>query len=78
MLLNFIGLVLATAGAAWMFYLVVSGFRRGRIHHSDSTSTYSIRRQPARFLFVALLFTVFGAVFLYAAVLRFLEICHGF
>ncbi len=78
MLRDSIGFVLAAGGAFWMFYLVISGFRNGRIHHTDSTSTFSLKKQPIRFILVALLFGGFGAMLAYLAVQRAMEICRGF
>jgi hypothetical protein len=66
--LNVIAFVLAIAFGTWMLGFVVSALRTGRIHHTDSTSTYSFRKQPVRFLFVAALFVAFASIaFYYAA-----------
>jgi hypothetical protein len=46
---------------------VVSGVRAGRIHHTDSTSTFSFRTQPIRFTLVAILYLVIGGTLLYVA-----------
>jgi hypothetical protein len=51
-----------------MVLLVFFGFRTGRIRHSDSSSTYNLRREPVRFGLVALVFSGLGAIFLYGAI----------
>jgi len=61
-----------------MFYLVVSGFRNGRIRHTDSTSAFSLKKQPVRFLLIAALFTAFGGLFAYHAFRKAVEVCRGF
>jgi hypothetical protein len=63
------------AGAALaMFLMVFFGFRQGRIRHSDSSSTYSLRRQPRRFGLVVVAFSGLGVIFMYAAVQTAIEI----
>ncbi len=57
-----------TALAVAMLLLVFFGFRTGRIRHSDSSSIYSLRREPVRFALVALVFSGLAAIFLYGAV----------
>lgn len=59
------GFVFGLAFAAWMLGLVVSALGTGRIHHTDSTSTFSFRKQPVRFTLVAMLFVVIGGMCLY-------------
>ena len=74
---DLLGLALALAFGVWMVSLVVSGVRTGRIHHSDSTSTYSFRKQPIRFVLVAAVFLAFAAAAFYVVVERwqsFLEV----
>jgi hypothetical protein len=66
-MLQLLGLALALAFGVWMVSLVVRGVRTGRIHHTDSTSTYAFRTQPVRFVFVALVFLVFAALAFYLA-----------
>lgn len=61
-----------------MFYLVISGFRNGRIRHTDSKSTFSIKKQPVRFGLIAILFTAFGGMFAYLAFKGALEIYRAF
>jgi hypothetical protein len=61
------GLALALTFGVWMVSLVVSGVRTGRIHHTDSASTYAFRRQPVRFVFVAVVFLAFAAMAFYFA-----------
>jgi threonine/homoserine efflux transporter RhtA len=56
MLGDLLGVVLAAAFGGWMLYLVVSGVRAGRIHHTDSTSVFTFRAQPVLFTLVAALF----------------------
>jgi hypothetical protein len=70
MTLHLVGFVLAIAFGVWMAGVVVRGFRTGRIHHTDSTSTYSFRKQPVRFILVAVLFSAFAAMAFYLAAER--------
>ena len=70
MVLNIIAFVLAIAFGTWMLGFVVSALRTGRIHHTDSTSTFSFRKQPVRFVFVAVLFVAFASIAFYYAVER--------
>ena len=74
---NFIGFILATSFAICMFYLVIDGFRKGRIHHSDTTSTYSLKKQPIKFFMVAVIFIALGSIFLYFAIQKALAVWHG-
>ena len=71
--LNAIAFVLAIGFGAWILSFVVSALRTGRIHHTDSTSTYSFRKQPVRFVFVAVLFVAFAAIAFYLAAERWEE-----
>jgi hypothetical protein len=68
MLRDIIGLILASVFGVWMSSLVVNGIRTGRIQHNGGPSTF--RNQRARFIFVAVLFTLFAAMFFYCAFLR--------
>jgi hypothetical protein len=69
-ILDLVGFVLALAFGGWMLSFVVRALRTGRIHHTDSTSTYAFRSQPVRFVFVAVLFVAFAAICFYLAVAR--------
>jgi hypothetical protein len=69
-ILNLIAFALAIAFGVWMLGFVVNALRTGRIHHTDSTSTYSFRTEPIRFLFVAVLFTAFASIAFYYAAQR--------
>ncbi len=77
MLLNVLAFAMFTAGGLVMVLLVFNGFRTGRIRHSDSRSSYSLRRQPVRFALVALIFSGLAGVFLYGAVRAATEIWKG-
>jgi hypothetical protein len=68
MLPRVIAFALFTALAVGMIGLVLAGFRTGRIRHSDSSSTYSLRRESVRFGLVALVFSGLAAIFVYGAV----------
>ena len=74
LLLDIFSFILASALGGWLLGLVVSGIRTGRIRHTDATSTYSLRHEPVKFCFVALVFLLFSGVVLYFAVLRALAI----
>jgi hypothetical protein len=76
MIRDILGFVIAIMLAAWILSFVVGGFRTGRIHHTDSTSTFSFRKQPFRFLFVVVLFMFFGAMLIYCAIGRAIAIWH--
>ena len=76
MIRDIVGFVGALAFAAWILSFVVSGVRTGRIHHTDSTSTFSFRKEPVRFTFVTALFVLIGAMMLYCAVGRAMAIWH--
>ena len=64
---HLLGLALLLTFGAWMVSLVVSGVRTGRIRHTDLTSTYALRKQPLRFVFVAVVFLAFAALAFYFA-----------
>ena len=66
-IINAIGFLLAAAFGAWLLWFVLSAIRTGHIHHTDSTSTYSFRKQPIRFLFVAIVFIAFASIAFYFA-----------
>ena len=74
MLSRLLAFALFTGGALVMFLMVFFGVRAGRIRHSDSSSTYTLRKQPVRFGLVILVFSALGGVFLYAAIRTGLEI----
>jgi hypothetical protein len=76
MMRDILGFVLALGFAAYLLSFVVEGIRSGRIQHTDSTSTFSFRKQPIRFILVAVLFGAFGAILLYAAYGRAMAIVH--
>jgi len=70
MTIDIVGFVLAVAFGGWLFSFVISGVRTGRIHHTDSTSTFSFRTQPIRFTLVAALLAGISLMFFYVAALR--------
>ena len=70
MLNDLLGFVIALVFGAWLLSFVIGGIRRGRIQHTDSTSTYSFKGQPRRFIAVALLFCVFASMFWFYAAER--------
>lgn len=74
MIRDILGLVIGGAFGVWILGFVVSGVRSGRIRHTNSTATFSFRHQPVRFALVALLFTLIGGFFLYAAFHRAISI----
>jgi hypothetical protein len=74
LLLEIFSFALASAFGGWLLSLVVSGVRTGRIRHTNTAFTYSLRHQPVKFCFVALVFLLFSGIFLYFAVLRALAI----
>lgn len=76
MLLDVLGFILTAAFGGWLLGPVVRGIRTGRIHHTDSTCTYSLRRQPVRFWLVAIVFVLLAGMFLYVAFLRALAVWH--
>ena len=76
MLLDVLAFILTAAFGGWLLGLVVRGVCSGRIRHTNSTSTYSLRRQPERFCLVAMVFVLFAGMFFYVAFLRALSICH--
>jgi len=76
MLAKVLGLILGSVLGVWMLCFVASGFWTGRIRHTDSTSTYSLREHPFRFMLVAVIFTVLGCASLYFAARRGLELWH--
>jgi hypothetical protein len=76
MIREIIGFLLGIALAVYVLAPVASSIRTGRIHHTDSTSTYSYRKQPRRFVAVVVLFVAFGAMFLFCAVIRAIAIWH--
>ncbi|MCB1972996.1 MAG: hypothetical protein KDE65_00350 [Burkholderiaceae bacterium] len=78
MLSDLAGFVLATVFGAWLLGLVVSGLRTGRIHHTNSTATYSFRMQPIRFILVAAFFTALSAMLFYFAFTRAFAVWHVF
>lgn len=65
MIFDAIGFLLVAAFGFWMVYLVVSALRTGRIYHTDSTSTFSFRKQPVRFVLVAMVFLTLAAMAFY-------------
>jgi hypothetical protein len=67
---DILGFAFAMAFGVWIFSFVVRAARTGRIHHTDSTSTFAFRTQPIRFTFVTVLFVVFSAALFYVAILR--------
>jgi hypothetical protein len=68
MLPRLLAFAVFTVFAVGMLLLVFDGFRTGHIRHSDSSSTYSLRRQPIRFGLVALAFSSLAAVFICGAI----------
>jgi threonine/homoserine efflux transporter RhtA len=78
MSVDIIGFVLAIAFGGWVLSFVVSGVRTGRIHHTDSTSTFSFRTQPVRFALVAVVLAGISLMLFYVAILRALAIWRGF
>jgi hypothetical protein len=70
MIIPMIGCVIALTFGGWMIYLVISGFCSGEIRHTNSTSTYSLQRQPIRFALIALLFIAFATMSVFLAVKR--------
>jgi len=75
---DIVAFVLATAFGGWLFSFVVSGVRTGRIHHTDSTSTFSFRNQPIRFTLVAVVLAGLSMMLFYVAILRAIAIWRGF
>jgi hypothetical protein len=78
MSVDIIVFVLAIAFGGWVLSFVVSGVRTGRIHHTDSTSTFSFRTQPVRFALVAVVLAGISLMLFYVAILRALAIWRGF
>jgi threonine/homoserine efflux transporter RhtA len=78
MSVDIIGFVLAIAFGGWVLSFVVAGVRTGRIHHTDSTSTFSFRTQPVRFALVAVVLAGISLMLFYVAILRALAIWRGF
>ena len=78
MTIDIVGFVLAIAFGGWLLSFVVSGVRSGRIHHTDSTSTFSFRAQPVRFVLVAVVLGGFSLMLFYVAILRAIAIWRGF
>ena len=78
MIADIVSFVLAVLFGGWLFSFVVSGVRTGRIHHTDSTSTFSFRTQPIRFTLIAILLTGFAMMLFYVAIVRAISIWHGF
>ncbi len=78
MTVDIIGFVVAIAFGGWLLSFVVSGVRTGRIHHTDSTSTFSFRTQPIRFALVAVVLASFSLMLFYVAILRAIAIWRGF
>ena len=70
MALHLVAFVVGAAFGIWMLSFVVGALRTGRIHHTDSTSVYTFRTEPIRFIFVACVFLAFAAVFFYFAFAR--------
>jgi hypothetical protein len=77
MLVDLIGFLVAAAFGGWLVGLVVSGLRTGRIHHTDSTSTFTWRTQPVRFTLVAVFFATLAAMLIYLAAVRATAIWHS-
>jgi threonine/homoserine efflux transporter RhtA len=78
MSVDIIGFVLAIAFGGCVLSFVFSGVRTGRIHHTDSTSTFSFRTQPVRFALVAVVLAGISVMLFYVAILRALAIWRGF
>ena len=70
MVTDVLAFALTAVFGGWLLRVVIAGVRTGRIRHTDSTSTFSFRTQPARFTFVAAVLTSFAAVFVYLATLK--------
>lgn len=70
MALDLLGFILAVVLGTWMLSFTVKAVRQGRIHHTDSTSTWMFRCQPIRFILVAVIFVLLGILFYYYAILR--------
>jgi hypothetical protein len=66
--------VVAALFGGWLFSLVVSGIRTGRIRHTNSTSTFTFRNQPLRFSLVAVVLAGFSMALFYVALLRALAV----
>ncbi len=67
---SLIGFVLSFALGVWFFWLVYVGMRGGKIYHTDSTSFFSFKKKPIRFIGVALFFLLLSLMFFYFAVIR--------
>lgn len=78
MLLNVAGSFFAILFGGWLLRGVVLGLRTGRIHHTNSTATYSRRTQPVRFTLVAIFFMALAVMLHYAAAERLAAIWHSF
>ena len=61
------GFILGSIFGAWLISLVAEGVRTGRIPHTDSRSTYSLKGQPIRFILVAVFFSALSATMFYLA-----------
>jgi hypothetical protein len=78
MTVDIIGFVLAASFGGWLLSFVISGVRTGRIHHTDSTSTFSFRNQPVRFTLVAIVLSGLSMMLFYVAIVRAIAIWRGF
>jgi hypothetical protein len=70
MLSNSLGLIFGLSFGIWILSFVINGVRTGSIHHTDSTSTYSFKKEPVKFILVTSFFIILGSMFLYFSALR--------
>ncbi|MDR2212313.1 MAG: hypothetical protein LBE21_01640 [Pseudomonadales bacterium] len=76
-LFDVLGFFVAAVLGSWLLGLVVTAIRTGRIRHTNSTATFSLRQQPVQFCLLVLFFILFAGACLYAAILRALSIWHN-
>jgi hypothetical protein len=70
MIRDLLGFSLGALFGLWLGRFVIQGLRTGRIHHTDSASTYSWKEEPFRFAFVTLFFTALSLGVLWLAAER--------
>ena len=73
-----LSLILCSSFGGWMLWVIVDGIRSGQIRHTDSTSLYVFKDQPARFILVTLFFSLFAGGSLYLAFQSVISIWHRF
>ena len=76
MLRDLLGFALGSSFGVYMLAIVAAGLRTGRIRHTDSTSSFSLRGQPVQFCLVTLVFVFFAGLSLYLAFTRAFAIWH--